>query len=353
MNGQPHFRPLVLPPHTYMNESNPLLAVLTREGVLINVSVRFWRGCKKLQPEDIGMDAAKLSDRLIQLGHKRLLPKDAMKELALVEGRAHALIEQNTFPFLNGLGHFLPNPKLTEVTAKLKELEVEFTQARDRFLGRYATLRTDAAREWRQMAQKLTDDPDRLVATIESSFPLPRTMHRFFGFDVQLFQLSLPERLGFDLVTAADQQEVIRARETAAQEAAAKIRHDTEAFVQECVSSLREQTACLCEEMLQSINTSETGVHQKTLNRLVKFVDQFKAMNFANDTAMAQMLDQTRRELLSKTAEEYRDSAFARGQLVQGLSRLRDKAKEMATADATSLVERFGELGRRKFNLAA
>ena len=33
---------------------NNLLDVLTREGVLINVSVRYWRGCKKLRPEDLG-----------------------------------------------------------------------------------------------------------------------------------------------------------------------------------------------------------------------------------------------------------------------------------------------------------
>jgi len=335
------------------DNSNPLLDVLTRQGVLVNVSIRFWRGCKKLRPEDIGLDAAKLSDRLIHLGHKRLLPKDALKELALVEGRAHALIEQNTFPFLNGLGHFLPNAKLAEVTDKLKELEGEFRQAMDRFLGRYAALRAEAAKEWRQMAQRLTDDPDSLVAGIEGSFPLPRRMHGFFRFDTQLFQISLPERLGVDLVTAADQQQVITARERAVQEAAAKIHHDTEAFVQECVSSLREQTAHLCEDMLQSIGTSETGVHQKTLNRLVKFIEQFKAMNFANDTSMATMLEQTRRELLSKTAEEYRDSAFAKGQLVQGLSKLRDKARELASADASALVSRFGELGRRKFNLAA
>ncbi len=336
-----------------MNETNPLLSVLTREGVLINVSIRFWRGCKKLRAEDIGLDATKLSDRLISLGHKRLLPKDALKELVLVEGRAHAQIDGNTFPFLNGLGHFLPNPKLAEVTERLKELEGEFTAARDRFLGQYATLRTEAAREWRQMAEKLTNDPDRLVAAIEDSFPLPGSMRRFFRFDVNLFQISLPERLDFELVTVAQQQNVIAARAKAVHEAAAKIRRDTETFVQECVSSLRQQTAQLCEDMLQSIGTSDTGVHQKTLNRLVKFIDQFKAMNFADDTVMAQMLDQTRRELLSKTAEEYRDNKHAQGQLVQGLSRLRDKARELAHADASALVERFGEMGRRKFNLAA
>src|SRR5271163_1162169 len=102
---------------------NQLLNVLTREGVLLNVSIRFWRGCKKLKAEDIGLDAKDVSDRLISLGHKRLLPKDATADLSLIEGRAHALVEANTFPFLNGLGHFLPNSKLAEVTGKLNELE--------------------------------------------------------------------------------------------------------------------------------------------------------------------------------------------------------------------------------------
>src|SRR3954467_12531293 len=96
------------PPHHHPERSNPmnnLLDVLTRAGVLINVSVRYWRGCKKLNPEDLGLKSSQVSDRLISLGHKRLLPREALAELALVEGRAHALIDQNTFPFLNGLSH--------------------------------------------------------------------------------------------------------------------------------------------------------------------------------------------------------------------------------------------------------
>ena len=115
-----------------METNNNLLSVLTREGVLINVSIRFWRGCKKLKPEDIGLDAADLSERLIVLGHKRLFPKDAIAALSLVESRTHALIESNSFPFLNGMAHYLPNTKLEQVTGKLRELETEFWQARSR-----------------------------------------------------------------------------------------------------------------------------------------------------------------------------------------------------------------------------
>jgi len=76
-------------------------------------------------------------------------------------------------------------------------------------------------------------------------------------------------------------------------------------------------------------------------------------MNFVNDEEMNQQLEGVRKELLTKTAEEYRDSTKARNQLVTGLSQLRDTAKRLATQEVTELVQRFGEMGRRKFHLAA
>ena len=55
-----------------MSESNPqLLDVLTREGVLIDVSVRYWRAAKKLQAADLGLDPNDITDNLISLGHKK------------------------------------------------------------------------------------------------------------------------------------------------------------------------------------------------------------------------------------------------------------------------------------------
>lgn len=335
------------------NSNHDLLNVLTREGVLISVSVRYWRGCKKLRAEDLGLNPDNVSDRLISLGHKRLLPKEATAALSLVESRTHAFVEANTFPFLNGLAHYVPNSKLEDVSAKLKELESDFWKAKDEFIKDYKTLREEASAEWRTMARKLVADPEQLLSTIEGSFPVAGAMGRYFGFDVHLFQIAVPERLGIDMVSLEDQQQVMQSRQKAAQEAAMRIRRETEVFVSDCVAALREQTAQLCEEMLKSIETSETGVHQKTLNRLIKFIDQFKQMNFANDTIMAERLEEVRRELLTRTAEEYRDSAVARQRLTQGLSRLGDHARQLAKADTTAIVQRFGEMGRRKFHLAA
>ena len=336
-----------------MQNNEHLLSVLTREGVLVKVSISYWRGQKKLRPEDIGLEKKDLSDRLISLGHKRLLPKDCLQQLALIEGRAHALVEANTFPFLNGLGHFLPNSKLEEVTEKLDELQKEFWAAKESFLKKYSSLREAASKEWRTMAERLVKDPEQLVAAIEASFPYPERMERYYAFDVNLFQIAVPQRMTAELVTVAEQQAVVEARQRAAAEASRRIRSGVESFVSDCVASLREQTALLCQEMLQSINGCETGVHQKTLNRLTRFIDQFKQLNFANDTVMEQQLENVKKELLTKSAEEYRDSAAARARLKHGLSQLANQARQLARQDANELVQRFGELGKRKFNLAA
>lgn len=317
------------------------------------MGISYWRGNKKLRPEDIGLERKALSERLISLGHKRLLPRDCLQELALIEGRAHALIDYHTFPFLNGLGHFLPNAKVEDVMGRLEGLKREFWAAKGTFLDRYASLRESASREWRVMAENLVKNPDELVETIEQSFPYPSRMERYYAFNIQCFQIALPEGLAAEMVAAGDQRAVVEARQRAAVEAQSRIREEVETFVGDCVASLREQTAVLCEEMLGSINGSENGVHQKTLNRLVRFIDQFKGMNFANDRVMEEQLEQVRRELLSRTAGEYRDSATARARLKQGLSRLASGARQLAGQETAGLVQRFGELGRRKFNLAA
>ena len=336
-----------------MENNNHLLDVLTREGVLINVSVRYWRATRKLNPEDLGLDPGNVTDRLISLGHKKLLPKEALERFALVESRAHSLIESGTFPFLNGLGHFLPNTKLEEVTRKLKELEIEFDQARQAFLGQYAELRQQASAEWCEAAKRLVADPDRLVATIEASFPNPGKMERAFGFETQLFQIRAPEKLNLALVSQGEQQQIITARQRAAEEAAAQIHRGAENFVADCVASLRQQTAALCQEMLESMRTGKTGVHQKTLNRLVRFIDEFKQLNFVGDQQMEAELDRVRQEFLSRSAEDYRDDGVARTRLQEGLQALADTARQLAQQDATELVQRFGSLGIRKLNLAA
>jgi hypothetical protein len=335
------------------NPNQHLLDLLTREGVLLSVSVRYWRAAKKLQAQDLGLDPDDVTDRLISLGHKRLMPKDALSAFALIESRAHALVDASTFPFLAGIGHFLPNRKLGEVTRRLGELEAEFLEEQSKFAQKYGRLREEALTEWREQARKLVSDPARVVASVSAAFPAPDRLDRHFGFSTSLFQIQLPEALDAEMISAGDRQELLHAREEAAQSAKRKIAEGVETFLGDCVASLRSQTATLCDEMLESFRSGKTGVHQRTLNRLTDFIDNFRALNFANDEELESRLTRVRDTYLSTTAEQYRDDEHARQRMTDGIRRLADAARELAAADTSAVVENFGRMGTRRFTLAA
>jgi hypothetical protein len=310
-----------------------LLGALTKEGVLLTVSVRYWRAHS--------------------LGHKKLLAKEAMAPLSLIESRAHALVEENTFPFLNGLAHYLPNAKLEGVCGKLDGLKGEFKRAKEKFAEDYEQLRRDAVAEWRALAGKTGREQNRLASIIEAAFPTKQKLEEKFAFTVNMFEIKVPERLGLEGVAAGDQIAIVRARQNACQAAAEKIREEAGRFAADCVAALRQQTAQLCDDMLESMRKSEGGVHQKTLNRLVNFIGQFKEMNFLNDDEMERRLEDVRHQFLTVPAEHFRDNAGAQARLRDGLAALGAEARRLAGEDARQLVEQFGAMGRRKFNLAA
>ena len=73
-----------------------LLDAVCRRGVLVSTSVRYWRGCKRLNPEDLGLDPSNVSERLIQLGHKRLIALlKTVKKQCRVWDRAEITLEAN------------------------------------------------------------------------------------------------------------------------------------------------------------------------------------------------------------------------------------------------------------------
>ena len=335
-----------------MNPS--LLDAVGQAGVLASVSMKFWRAAKKLEPADLGLTDGQIAERLICLGHKRLLPRDALARFALLESRAHAAVERASFPFLGGIARFVPNERLANLTSVLEDIRDEFRAEIETFMARYEDLRDTSLDEWREAAFGLNLPPDELVDRIASNFPTGLQVRQKFHFDAHFYQVAAPQSLGLIAIDAMDQQAIAQSRDRIAREAAQKLAEDTESFVSDCVATLREQTAQICQEMLSSMQTGKTeGVHQKTLNRLVKFIDEFKTLNFAEDSELEGMLEDARRALLSKTAEEYRDNTKAQAQLTNGLRKLGEEARRLAGQEAREIVERFGQLGARRFSLAA
>jgi hypothetical protein len=59
-----------------------------------------------------------------------------------------------------------------------------------------------------------------------------------------------------------------------------------------------------------------------------------------------------RREFLSKGAAGYRDDPSAQRDLEAGITAVRDHARDLVGQDAKELVDRFGQMGRRKLMMA-
>jgi hypothetical protein len=142
--------------------------------------------------------------------------------------------------------------------------------------------------------------------------------------------------------------EVADDRRRIAEDASRRLQADLDGFIRESVASLREETARLASEVLATIDSSEHGVHQRTLNRLTTFIDSFRTLNFAGDQQLEQTLERFRRDLLSRTAEEYRNQPGAMASLTDGLNRLRENAVQLVRNDARDIVSRFGQQGTRR-----
>ena len=335
-----------------MNPNSPsnqtLLDGICRRGVLISTSVRYWRGCKRLKPEDLGLDPAHVNDRLIQLGQKRLIPRDSLQAFALIESRVQATVESSSFPFLGGIARFVPNARLADLTDKLEKLRDEFREATLDFVAGYSPLRENAMTEWREAALNLNGSAEQLIATIEQSFPPAGDIARRFGFETRLFQIAAPDSIRLEVIEGVQELEVSEDRRRIAEDASRRLNAGVDEFIRESVASLREETARLAEEVLATISGSENGVHQRTLNRLGTFIDNFRTLNFAGDQQLEQNLERFRRDLLGRSAEEYRTDSGAMTSLTTGLSRLRETAVQLARSDAREVLSRFGQMGTRK-----
>ena len=212
----------------------------------------------------------------------------------------------------------------------------------------YSTLREQAMEEWREAAEHLNGSAEHLLATIEQSFPPAGDITRKFAFETRLFQVAAPESLRLDVADSIDQMEVADERRRVAEDASRRLQADLDGFIRESVASLRDETARLASEVLATIDGSENGVHQRTLNRLTTFIDSFRALNFAGDAQLETTLERFREELLTRSAEDYRNDRGAMDSLTNGLSRLRESAVQLAHNDARDVLSRFGQMGGRK-----
>ncbi len=298
-----------------------LTCALQDKGVLMTVTVRRWRGRRKLRPEDIGLDPNQIDGDLFALGQKCLVGKEVLDKFSRREGEIRRLVDAAGFPFL-GIARYIPNNVLDELLIKLDEQKEAFDADVRAFVGDHENVRAVALRRWRAYAETRGMDAPattKLLETIEASFPTPAQLIEKFEVSTLIFQIDTPDRPTLE-------QQFTDVRAKAARRAQEEIQATSAAFVAECVTRLRQETATLCEEVLKTVQGT-ANLSQKTVNRLTTFMDRFQALNFANDVQMARQIENFRQSLL--TADEYRGDLSKVMTLSEGLQSLRSEALKL------------------------
>ncbi len=327
-----------------------ILDTVLKRGVLLSTTVSFWRAHKHLKPEDIGLKPEQVNDRLYSLGHKKLVPAEELAPFSLVESRVTALVKAHSFPFMHGVGRYVPNAALSKVIDGLAIAKKDFWQAFKEFHSRYKDIRRAAQLEWMKAAQELSTEPHLLIEAIDKAYPQPDQLEEYFNISWGFFQIAFPEEID-EGVLISESAEVLAARQEAARTAKKQMLDGVGGFVNGCVNQMREDLISLVSEMQESIRTGKNGVHQKTLNRLESFIGQYRLLNFAGDSELEQAMQQFSAAYLTQPAEHYRNNASDQQRLVAGLGALRQVAADMIRAGTENVLADFSKLGARKVHL--
>jgi hypothetical protein len=114
-----------------------------------------------------------------------------------------------------------------------------------------------------------------------------------------MFQISAPQGIRLEITNGIAEFEASESRRRVAEQATSRLQSDLDGFIRESVAALRQETALLASDVLSTIDESKGGVHQRTLNRVSAFIDNFRSLNFADDQLLESTLEQFRRELLN------------------------------------------------------
>jgi hypothetical protein len=332
--------------------ASEMLKILNNEGVLFKLKVRMPRFKVKLTEEDIGLK--KVDSRFIRLGHKRLLQPEVLKEIQSIEGKANAVIEANSYEFMGGAGRFVPNTKLEVVIDTLEKLRIEFSTKVTKFCNNYLQHKESAIADWYSVAEHdlmmAPQDISEFLERISLQFPKLEGLYNKFTMEWFSWEVAMPSAATIKIADLSEKKAVAKAREEARKKAVANIESTVKSFLSEVTITLRNGTEELCNEVLKSMDSSSTkaGIHQKTLDRLCKWVENFKQMDIVGDKSFQQILEHFRNEILTKKASSFQGDKQALEELKKNIKELADAARKLTEEDMQEIQQGFLKSGQRK-----
>jgi hypothetical protein len=160
---------------------------------IIKLDISLWTSAKKLRPEDLVLaDGSMLPpDELAHLGNKKTIDPDLLKDFNNLKKKAERACLKTGTRFLGGFAN--PKSQVSRIVQELKDIQIEFEDAKKCFLDRYET-------ETQNWMNKHPQFKDAIGSAIE---PVDSVAGKL-KFSFVVFRVELPSH-GDDSLSAADE----------------------------------------------------------------------------------------------------------------------------------------------------
>lgn len=339
-----------------MNEQN--FSNLFNDGMLVDLTVRFYSAQRKLKEEDIGLDEV---SEAFSLGKKLLLPHEVMHEFRLNESRARALIDDASYRFPIGNAQFIPKRKFVKLVNELKALQQKNKELVDDLVANYPKYREQMRPIYRKAAAEAYDTKfakngstqtnllgdakeqfiEKFLARIDACYPDVHSLESKFGIELAVFEVALPKLHESD---ASDVATDMALQSELADEYRRQMQTKITSFVDDAVSVLRQEAIELCRHVSTNIAEGKV-ITTRTLGSLTTFIEKFQDMNFVGDESIEQSLNSLRKEIIdANPPSEFTSNDELKIELQRRLNLIVEQAASVSDINSVS-----GEY-RRKIN---
>jgi hypothetical protein len=330
------------------------LTSLSRAGVLVDLTVKRYRGFTKLRPSDMGIDVSLGERDLLELGSKRLLPQDYIKKMNSIEVTARSVLASSSYRL--PWGNFVPANRYPGLKSKLATLRNEYQQMAEDILLRYDEVVVEMLDQYRTQASiafrrykylhpnEIFDETtyvDDYVERISALIPSKDELQSKFAFDVRLYYMPLQNAGANDV--AAEFEKALKKRQVQAalaqtealeqmrQDVLAQAKEEQEAlvstFLRQMMTQLRERTFLLMRDVQASIERNGR-LHPASIKSLKSWRQMVKEMDIYGDTELQQMIAQVD-EVIAMPADERKDR----------ISDIEEVIRDVAITTSSSLLD--------------
>lgn len=270
--------------------------VLFKQGILFDLDVGRWSATKKLKFLDLNLP--NLDPNAINLGHKKLLPKSAIKAIQELESKARSALASCSSDFPIAGARFVRYPVLDTLLEKLTELKLKFHAEVKTLLANYPDIRDKQLEVLNKQAESIAgnlrkdsmkkEELDEIDGWLtnqfvrnEQAFLDVEKLKEKFKFEWRMFQISSSDSLEG---VSADQ----------ALEAQKKLQADLQSWVAE-TAVIMHQTLGEAAANAKALLEKQGKLNPKNLKPLFDAFEAFKSIDFA-ESDLQKTLDDIKKQ---------------------------------------------------------